>query len=374
MKITEIIIHPLRMPLVHPYVLSNAYGVLSESDQIYVEIKTDEGITGWGEANPWAGFSGDIADSVVCVIRKLVGPRLIGEDPTNLNAIHRDLDRMIAGNKMVKAAIDMACYDILGKSLQVPVHKILGGKKYDTIKCFWSIGGSTPEESASEVAAIKEQGYWGCMLKIGTNLKNDVARTLAVREAVGPDFPLIADANQGWDYDTALRYGRAIECANLLFYEQPVKAWDVNSLAKLRRNLNTPISADEGVSTIQEALRLVKEEACDVFSIKSSKQGGIMPAKQICEYATEHGIQLFFNSMIEGGITQAASLSIAATSEIMMTTGHSFFSTLRHKDDVTNFRSFVVDGVTTVSDEPGLGVIVDEDKVKQYETCTVHIE
>jgi len=225
MKITEIIVHPLRMPLVHPYVLSNAYGVLTDSDQVYVEIKTDDGIIGWGEANPWAGFSGDIADSVVCILEKLIGPRLIGKDPTNINAIHRELDGMIASNKMVKAAIDMACYDILGKSLGAPVHKILGGKKHNSIKCFWSIGGSTPEESAAEVLAIKEQGYWGCMIKIGTDYRNDIARTLAVREAVGPDFPLIADANQGWDYDTALRYGKGIECARLLFYEQPVKAY-----------------------------------------------------------------------------------------------------------------------------------------------------
>lgn len=368
MKITEIIVHPLRMPLVHPYVLSNAYGVLADSDQIYVEIKTDEGITGWGEGNPWAGFSGDIAESVVCVLKKLVGPGLLGKDPTNINAVHKAMDGMISGNKMVKAAIDMACYDILGKLLGAPVHKILGGKKYDTIRCFWSIGGSTPEDSVAEVLSIKEQGFWGCMIKIGTDYKNDIARTLAVREAVGPDFPLIADANQGWDYDTALRYGRSIECADLLFYEQPVKAWDIDSLAKLRRNLRTPISADEGVSTIQEAMRLVKAEACDVFSIKTSKQGGIMPAKQICEYATENGIQLFFNSMIEGGITQAASLNLAATSDIMMTTGHSFFSTLRHKDDVTNFRNLVVDGITNIPDEPGLGVRVYEEKVKQYET------
>ena len=374
MKITKIFVHPLRMPLVHPYVLSNAYGVLAASDQIYVEIKTDEGITGWGEANPWAGFSGDIAESVVCVLKKLVGPGLIGKDPTNINAIHKVMDGMIAGNKMVKAAIDMACYDILGKSLGASVHKILGGKKYDTIRCFWSIGGSTPEESAAEVLSIKEHGYWGCMIKIGTDYKNDSARTLAVREAVGSDFPLIADANQGWDYDTALRYGRGIEKADLLFYEQPVKAWDVESLSKLRRNLRTPISADEGVSTIQEAMRLVKAEACDVFSIKSSKQGGIMPAKQICEYATENGIQLFFNSMIEGGITQAASLNVAATSDIMMTTGHSFFSTLRHRDDVTNFRDFVVDGITSIPEEPGLGVKVYEDKVKQYETGIVIIQ
>lgn len=373
MKITEIIVHPLRMPLVHPYVLSKAYGVLTDSDQIYVEIKTDKGITGWGEANPWAGFSGDISESVVCVLRKLVGPELIGKDPTNINAIHKEMDGMIAGNNMVKAAIDMACYDILGKSLGAPIHKILGGKKYDTIKCFWSIGGSTPAESVTEVLSIKEQGYWGCMIKIGTDYKNDIARTLAVREAVGYEFPLIADANQGWDFDTALRYGRGIENADLLFYEQPVKAWDVESLAKLRRKLRTPISADEGVSTIQEAIRLVKAEACDVFSIKASKQGGIMPAKQICEYASENGIQLFFNSMIEGGITQAASLNIAATSDIMMTTGHSFFSTLRHKDDVTNFGNLVVNGITTVPDKPGLGVEVYEDKVKRYESDTIII-
>ncbi|MBQ3719878.1 MAG: hypothetical protein IJM92_04540 [Fibrobacter sp.] len=374
MKITEIIVHPLRMPLVHPYVLSKAYGVLVASDQIYIEIKTDEGITGWGEGNPWAGFSGDIAESVVCVLQKLVAPALIGKDPTNINAIHQELNGLIAGNKMVKAAIDMACYDILGKALGAPVHKILGGKKYDSIKCFWSIGGSTPAESAAEVLSVKEKGYWGCMIKIGTDYKNDIARTLAVRDAVGPDFPLIADANQGWDYDTALRYGRGVKDADLLFYEQPVKAWDVASLAKLRRNLSMPISADEGVSTIQEAMTLVKSEACDVFSIKPSKQGGIMPTKQICEYATENGILLFFNSMIEGGVTQAASLNIAATCDIMMTTGHSYFSTLRHKDDVTDFGTLVKNGITAIPEQPGLGVTVFEDKVKQYESDCVIIK
>ena len=373
MRITEFVIHPLRMPLVHPYVLSNAYGVLSESDQIYLEVRTDEGIVGWGEGNPWPAFSGDTATSVVCVLHDLICPALIGEDPTNLNNIHCKMDALIAGNKMAKAAIDMACYDILGKSLGVPVHKILGGKKRKTIRCFWSIGGSTPEESAQEVLDVKSRGFWGCMIKIGTDYRNDIARTLAVREAVGPDFPLIADANQGWDYDTALRYGRGVKRADLLFYEQPVKAWDIDSLARLRRNLSIPISADEGVSTIQEAMALVKADAVDVFSIKSSKQGGIMPAKRICEFASENGIRLFFNSMIEGGITQAASLNVAAVSDIMATTGHSFFSTLRHKDDVTDFADLVVDGITTIPDNPGLGVTVNVDKIKQYESNPVKI-
>ena len=374
MKIIEIVIHPLHMPLAHPYVLSDAYGVLTHSSQIYLEVRTDEGITGWGEGNPWAAFSGDTADSVICILQKLICPALIGKDPTNINAIHRDMDKLIAGNHMAKAAVDMACWDIAGKSMNVPVHKILGGRKYDSIKCFWSIGGSTPAESASEVIAAKEQGYWGCMIKIGTDYKNDIARTLAVRAAVGSEFPLIADANQGWDYDTALRYGKGVESAGLLFYEQPVKGWDIASLAKLRRKLNIMISADEGISTIQDAKALIQSDACDVFSIKSSKHGGIMPAKQICEYASVNGIQLFFNSMIEGGVTQAATLNVAAVSDIMMTTGHSFFSTLRHKDDVTDFSDLIADGVTAIPEQPGLGIAVNESKVKKYRTGNISIK
>lgn len=373
MKITEIVVHQLKMPLVHPYVLSNAYGVLVSSDQIVVEIRTDEGISGWGEGNPWAGFSGDIAESVVCVLEKLICPALIGKDPTNINKIHELMDSLIAGNRMAKAAIDIACYDLLGKSLNAPVHLLLGGKKQDTIRCFWSIGGSTPQESAEEVLSIKEQGYWGCMIKIGTDYKNDINRTLAVREAVGDDFPLIADANQGWDYDTAFRYGKGVEKAGLLFYEQPLKAYDIEGLAKLKRNLDIPISADEGISTIHDAIRLVKAEACDVFSIKTSKHGGILPTKQICEYAAANGIRLFFNSMIEGGLTQAASLNVASTATILQTTGHSFFSTLRHKDDVTDFPALVKAGITRLPDIPGLGVHVDEEKIKKYETASVVI-
>lgn len=374
MVITEIIIHPLRMPLVHPYALSNAYGTIVASDQVLVEVRCDDGLKGWGEANPWPAFSGDTAESVVAVIERLLGPALLGEDPTNINMLHQRMDALISGNRMAKASLDMACYDILGKTLGVPVHKLLGGSRYESIRCFWSIGGSTPEESVEEVLNAKEAGFWGCMIKIGTDFRNDIARTMAVREAVGPDFPLIADANQGWDYDTALRYGRGVSKAGLLFYEQPVKAWDISSLSKLRRNLDTPISADEGVSTLQDAMRLIEADACDVFSIKTSKHGGILPTKQICDYATANGVRIFFNSMIEGGLTQAASLNVAATTEIIQTTGHSFFSTLRHKDDVTDFASLVTNGDTRIPDRPGLGVHVNVDKVRQYETTEISVE
>ena len=366
MKIKSISIYAIKVPLVHPYVLSNAYGTMNDTDQVIVKITTDEGIVGWGEGNPWPAFTGDTERSVVANLQYYLAPALLGKDPTNLNAVHQTMDGLIRGNCMAKAAIDMACYDITGKYYGIPVHTLLGGKLRDTIRCFWSVGGSTPEETAAETLDVKNQGYWGCMIKIGTDYKNDIARTLAVREAVGPDYPLIADANQGWDIDTAVKYGLGVRSADLLFFEQPVKWWDIQGLAEVRRRVTMPVSADEGVSTIQNAKDLVKVGACDYFSIKTSKHGGILPAKKICDFAEEHGVKMFFNSMLEGGITQSASLNIASTTTgLLSTTGHSFFSTLRLKKDITNFASFVKEGITHVPTAPGLGIEVNSEMLDE---------
>lgn len=376
MKITKIVLHELSVPLAHPYVLSQEYGIQSDTTPIVAEIHTDSGLVGYGECDPWPLFTGDSQASAMVVLRQHLAPRLIGKDPTNINEIHRSMDATIRGNHIPKSALDMAAYDLFGKSTGCPVHQLLGGKRRDSIRCFWSVGGGTPEETAQEVLAVKEQGYYGCMIKIGTaNYRNDIARTLAAREAVGPDYPLVADANQGWDVETAIAYGRATGSAGLLYFEQPVQSWDVQGMTRIRRAIDTPISADEGVTTLQDAVRMVAAEAADVFSIKVTKHGGIMPAKQICEYAAASGIKLFFNSMIEEGITQAASLSVAATVSNMMTTiGHSFFSPLRLDGDISDFHTRVVNGHAHISDKPGLGIEIDLEAMARYTVNTCCVE
>ena len=374
MKITKINIRELNVPLCHPYGLSKAYGVKSDTSNIIIEMETDEGFTGWGECDPWPEFTGDTAESVVVVLQKCICPKLIGEDPTRINKIHEIMDRAIIKNNIAKSGIDMACYDILGKSNGLPVHKLLGGRTKDTIRCFWAVGGSTPEETAAEILEIKNQGFWGCMIKIGTDYKLDAARTLAAREAVGPDFPLIADANQGWDVETAIAYAKLVETANLLFFEQPVKYWDIEGLARVRANVSMPVSADEGITTIQDAKALIAAKACDVFSIKVTKHGGILPTKQICEYAEANGIKLFFNSMLEEGISQVSSLHIASTvPNILTTTGHSFFSTLRLQGDITDFCTWTENGITKIPDKPGLGFEINYENLDKYtvSVCTV---
>lgn len=378
MKITKIEIDTLAVPLKHPYHLSKEYGTFSTATPVVVTVHTDEGICGYGECDPWPLFTGDSDVVSALILQKHLAPMLIGADPTNINEIHRLMDATIRNQHLTKSALDMAVYDIWGKWSGMPVHQLLGGKRRDHMDCMWSIGGSSPEESAREVLEAKQQGYKGCMIKVGTaNWKLDAARTCAVREAVGKDFPLIADANQGWDVDTAIRYWKGVRQCDLEFFEQPVQSWDVEGMAQVRRAIDIPLSADEGVMTLQDAKALVKACAVDIFSVKVTKNGGIKPAKAICEYADANGIQVFFNSMIEEGITQAASLQIAATcSNTVHSIGHAFFSPYRLDGDICSYYRQVnpEKGQVQVVDQPGLGITIDEEAMAKYRVNHICVE
>ena len=367
MKIEKIRLHSLVVPLMHPYQLSQEYGLVTDTTIVVVEMHTDNGLVGWGECDPWKVFTGDSAEEVICLLWNKIGPALLGQDPGNIHRIHQIMDQCVSGNLIAKSAIDMACHDLLGKSCGLPVHTLLGGKRRDELPCFWSVGGGTPEETVKAVLDVKERGFKGCMLKIGgADWKNDIARTLAAREAA-PDFPMVADANQGWDVETAIAYGNAVEKVGLLFIEQPVKKQDNAGLAQVKNSIATPISADEGLVTLQDAQNLIRAKACDVFSVKVTKHGGLEPARRLCEYAASEGIQLFFNSMHEEGITQAASLNLAATVEgLVPTIGHSFFSPMRLKGDITDFHTWTKKGMTAVQEKPGLGFIIDEENMRRF--------
>ncbi len=368
MKITEISIARLAVPLKHPYQLSREYGVFATATPVLATIRTDEGLTGCGECDPWPLFTGDSSEISALILKEHFAPALIGRDPCNINEMHRIMDATIRYQHLTKSAIDMAAHDLFGKSVGLPVHQLLGGKRRDTMKTMWSVGGNSPETLAQAVLDAKNSGYYGCMIKVGSDdYKNDAACTAAAREAAGSDFPMIADANQGWDADTAIRYGKLIRHCDLLFLEQPVQSWDVDGLAKIRRAIDIPVSADEGVVTLQDARSLVKAEAADIFSIKVTKHGGIRPAKEICEFAAANGIQVFFNSMIEEGVTQAASLALAAVCPNIVTTiGHAFFSPQRLKTDICSFYRQIKRGYVEISDRPGLGIELDPDAIREY--------
>lgn len=368
MKIEQIRLHNLVVPLKHPYQLSKEYGLVKDTTIVVAELLADNGLTGWGECDPWKVFTGDSAEEVIALLRDRIGPALIGQDPRNLHGIHQIMDNCIPGNPIAKSAIDMACHDLLGKYSKLPVHILLGGKRRDCLPCFWSVGGGTVEDTVAIALDVQARGFRGCMLKVGSaDWKKDAIRVLAVREALGPDFPMVADANQGWDVETAIAFGKAIESAGLIFLEQPVKSRDVQGLASVRRSISTPISADEAIVTMEDAQTLIRAGACDIFSIKVTKHGGLTPARRLCEFAAAEGISLFFNSMHEEGITQAASLHLASTVDhLVPVIGHSFFSPMRLQGDITDFHTWTTNGMTAVPDHPGLGFTIDEANLRQF--------
>lgn len=374
MKITKIRIDCLSVPLRHPYRLCREYGVLPATTPVIVSVFTDEGITGYGECNPWPRFTGDSAEICALTLEKHIAPAVIGLDPTNINAIHRAMDEAIRGQHLTKAAVDIACHDVWGKSENVPVCRLLGGELRKGMRCMWAVGGAEPEVNALQVLEAKQKGYDGCMIKIGgEDWKHDAARTAAIREAVGPDFPLIVDANQGWDVDTAVRYWKQIRHLDILFFEQPVQSWDVQGMAEVRRRIDIPVSADESVVTLRDARNLVEAGAADVFSIKVAKNGGIKPARELCDYADASGVQIFFNSMIEEGISEAASLQLGVTRpRVFAGIGHAYFSPNRLDGDICSYHEQIhpESGESILSDLPGLGVKLDEAAMKRYTTDT----
>ena len=144
MQITKIQVASLAVPLLHPYHLSKEYGIFSTATPIVVTVETDEGLVGYGECDPWPLFTGDSAESAALVIEKHLAPMLLGKDPTTINEVPRIMDATIRNQHLAKSAIDMAAHDILGKSVGLPVHKLLGGSRREKMRRMWSIAGSTP--------------------------------------------------------------------------------------------------------------------------------------------------------------------------------------------------------------------------------------
>ena len=220
----------------------------------------------------------------------------------------------------------------------------------------------TSEDAAVVVHVIREHLAPAVLGADPRNL-HDIHRR---REAVGPDYPLIADANQGWDVLRAVRFAKLVEDCGLALLEQPVPPEDIDGLAEVRRRTGLLISADESVHTLAQARRLIEKKAADVFSIKVIKHGGIRKAHAIMRYAEAHGILCLMNSNAEEGVTQAASLQLGAAASNLWPFGHAYRSPLRLAGDISTFSEHIRDGWVSLPTEPGLGVALKPDMLDRF--------
>lgn len=310
MKITSIKVQKTDIPLKEPLRIS--LGVITHSRSAVVSVETDEGLVGYGEGAPGILITGETMEGTVESIR-IFERDLIGTDPTDLEKVYWILDHAAAHAPCGKAAIDMACYDLLGKKAGLPVYKLLGGHA-NYIDTDITVGIDRPEIMGEKAKEHVKAGFDTIKTKVGTSFEEDIARIKAIREAVGDDVKIRIDANQAWNAKEAVRMIERLNEYNLELVEQPVAYHDIAGLEYVTKHTNVPIMSDESCFTAKDALRLVERRAVDYLNIKLMKCGGIREALKINAICESAGIECMLGCMAEESnlaITAAASLGAA---------------------------------------------------------------
>lgn len=368
MKITRIESIPVRVPLKAGMTTRTAHGDHATSDYVIVRVHTDEGVVGLGEATVSALWSGETSRSAHAAITQLLGPALVGADPTRITAIRATMDYLIKLNPFTKSAIEMALWDVSGKALGVPVHQLLGGKTRDAIPTKMMIGAFDLPRVQSLAERFLGWGVRCLKVKTGLDPAGDLARVRAVREIAGPEIPITIDSNCGWTIPAARTALERLAEFNLLVAEQPIPPTDAEALADLRRRSPIPIMADESVFTLGDAWNVLRARAADVISVYPGKNGGISASIEIVHAAKAAGIPCHVGSNLELGIGSAAMLHLAAAAPNIQSETYpaDVLGPHYHESDLLAEPLDLAFSGARVPDGPGLGVELDEAALAKY--------
>jgi L-alanine-DL-glutamate epimerase-like enolase superfamily enzyme len=276
------------------------------------------------------------------------------------------MDKKLYANHGAKGAIEMALFDILGRAFDTPVYNLLGGIWQDCFPLSRSASHSDMEKDLAEVRDYLREGYRIIKIKVGVlDVWQDVERVKAIRALVGTGVSLRADANQGWDVPTALKFIRSVDDCGLEFLEQPIHKTNLDGLAHLRGKSMTPILADESASSEHDILEIIKKKAADFISIKIVKSGGIMAARRIAVLANCAGIRCYLGSQIETSIGTAASLHFAMSAN-GFDYGGEIYGPAFFQKDVTKSSIKIDRGDIYPSQEPGFGLELDMEAIREF--------
>ena len=365
--ITSVEIIKLNVPYKEPFVIS--LGVIPGATNVVVRIHTDAGLTGTGECAPFVYIVGETQETVFELARQ-IGKLLKDKDPFAIEDRLAEIDRAVQGNYTMKSAFDMALYDLLAQKAGLPLYRLLGGGNSREVYTDMTVSIGSPEKMAADAKAFKEAGFPAVKLKLGTTTAMDVARVKAVREAVGEDYPLRIDANQGWDPVTAIKTLQELARYNIEHCEEPIPHWNNRELVRVRENSPISIMADESVFDHHDAFRLASMGACDYFNIKFSKSGGIHNTLKIIAIAEAAGIKCQVGCMSETryGLTALMHV-VAARNNIVHFDMDS--SMMLAEDPVTGGITYEGKGKWILGDSPGIGAGFDEDYLKDMKRVTV---
>jgi muconate cycloisomerase len=343
----------------------NAYATKTTQKSAVVRLVAADGTVGLGNIDPSPGYSVETIEQSLAALRDRLAPRVKGLDAGNPHVVVRAMDEAMDGYLDAKAAIEMACVDMLSRHLGIPVHQYLGGALASELRFNAWIGILAPDEAAAEARKWFDRGFRSAKVKVGGGIRADRDRLAAVREAVGSGMKLRVDANAGYSVDDATALGKLLEPFDLQLLEQPVAADDLEGMARVRRAIGIPVMADESVTDYASLIDVIRAGCADIVKLKVMKQGGFLQCRRMVETAAAAGMRVVIGHGFGLGINTVAEIMLAATSAAVLE-GLECVGPLKTADDIVKEKLDLGSGRLALPGGPGLGVELDTQRLERY--------
>ncbi|MDD0813228.1 muconate cycloisomerase family protein [Curvibacter sp. HBC28] len=372
----------LDIPTIRPHKL--AFGAINRQSPVIVQLWLRHGACGFGEAATIGGpsWNEESPESILHAINAYLAPCLIGQDGGSFGRVLTRMDTFCRGNAFAKSAVEMALIDAVSRSLELPAYQLLGGKRHDSLPLAWTLASGDVRKDLEEAQLRLEQKRHRIFkMKIGARSPaDDVAHVSQIARGLEGKATLTVDVNQAWDGSTARRFLPQLIDAGVTLIEQPVAKWNREALKVLSASLGSSacIMADESVCTPQDAMALARDQACQVFSLKVAKHGGLLRTLQVAAVAEAADIGWYGGTMLETSIGSAASAHVFATLGDQHH-GCELFGPQLLVDDIVTARMPIVDFELQLPDGPGFGIEVDLGQLERFDRArtglnAVHID
>lgn len=362
-EIISIEIIPIELPLIEPFIIS--YGSVANVESVLVRMTDRAGNVGWGEGTPDETVTGENLATLQHDLTEIGAPGMLGFDARRRDRAMAELERLLPQRPTARCAIDIALHDLAGRKAGIPVWALLGGSK-STLQISRVVSMREPERMAADALRHIGDGFTTVKLKVGQkdDVALDIERVRQVRAAVGPDIGIKIDVNQGWvDAETAVPAMIALQEFAPDYIEQPVSQRDLEGLARARKQSGVRTMVDEACHSPADMLKIVQLGAADLVNIKLMKTGGLYPALAVDAIAQAAGIASQVGTMVESSIASAAGLHVAASRGNIKTV--EMGGPIMLAEDIGNVRDWYEARTISIPNTPGLGIDVDEERVRR---------
>ncbi|CAJ0782557.1 muconate/chloromuconate family cycloisomerase [Ralstonia chuxiongensis] len=353
------------LPTVRPHKLSVA--TMHGQTLMLVKVYCRDGVVGIGEGTTIAGmaYGPESPEAMKLAIDSYFAPAMIGRDATRIQELMAHLDKLVKVNHFAKSALETALLDAHGKRLDVPVSELLGGRRRDRLQVAWTLAsGDTAKDIDEAQHMLDARRHNIFKLKIGAKAPRvDIQHVANIKKALGDNAVVRVDVNMAWSETQAAWAIPALAEAGCELVEQPVAS--VAALARLMRRFPIALMADEVLQGPQSAFEIAKQGGADVFAIKIEQSGGLFAAQRVAAIADAAGIEVYGGTMLEGAFSTVASAHLFATFASLQW-GTELFGPLLITEEILTSPLDYSDFQLTVPDGPGLGITLDEEKVKRF--------